>query len=107
MPVRFHARGDVSVLRLVDESGYRDSPAALTVNAVSAYLAQHSGLVDAWLGYSSDKRVLSGWYFTERSADKFVVGYLGNHPNGGEFTFSDRIRACAEFIIREVRWIAE
>jgi hypothetical protein len=50
---------------------------------------------------------LSGWYFTERSADKFVVGYLGNHPNGGEFTFSDRIRACAEFIIREVRWIAE
>lgn len=60
IPVRIN-RDDVSVWKLVDESGYRDSPMILSVEAVSSYLAQHPGLVDAWLGYSADKRVSSGW----------------------------------------------
>ena len=103
IPVRFYVRGDVSLLRLVDESGYRDSPEALTVNAVSAYLAHHPDLVEAWLGYSSDKRGSSGWYFVEKSPVKFEVGC---HPNGPQLAFDDRDRACAEFIIHEVRSIA-
>jgi len=92
-------RGDVSVWTLADESGYRDSPAVLSVEAVSSYLALHPALVDAWLGYSADKRVSSGWYIVERSAGMFEVGY---YTQGTPEYFYDRDRACAEFIIREV-----
>jgi len=98
IPVRLN-RGDVSVWTLVDESGYRDSPTVLSVEAVSSYLAQHPALVEAWLGYSADKRVSSGWYIVEKSAGTFEVG---SYPQGRPEYFTDRDRACAEFIIREV-----
>lgn len=101
IPVRL-IRGDVSVWKLVDESGYRHSPMILSVEAVSSYLAQHPGLVDAWLGYSADKRTSSGWYIVEKSAGTFEVG---DYPKGRREYFTDRDRACAEFIIREVRSI--
>jgi hypothetical protein len=100
---RFKARGDVSVLKLVDESGYRSSPTALSADAVTSYLARHQALVDAWIGYSEDKRVSSGWYIVETSGHRFEVGY---YPRGGCLCFEDRDRACAEFIVREVRSIA-
>ena len=101
IPVRLN-RGDGSVCKLVDESGYRDSPMILSLEAVSSYLAQHPGLVDAWLGYSADKRVSSGWYIVEKSAGTFEVGYYAQDKPEH---FTDRDRACAEFIIREVRSI--
>ena len=101
IPVRLN-RGDVSVWKLVDESGYRDSPMILSVESVSSYLAQHPELVDAWLGYSADKRVSSGWYIVEKPAGTFEVGC---YPKGRRESFTDRDRACAEFIIREVRSI--
>jgi hypothetical protein len=70
---------------------------------VSAYLAEHPDLVDAWLGYSGDKRASSGWYLVEKPAGTFEVGY---YPSGNRLAFTDRGRACAEFIIREIRSIA-
>jgi hypothetical protein len=103
LPVRFKARGDTSVFKLVDESGYRDSPNGLSVAAVSGYLAQHPGLADAWLGYSADKRVSSGWYVVEKGGDTFEVGY---YPQGERLSVAGRISACAEFIVREIRAIA-
>jgi hypothetical protein len=93
----------VSVVSLVDESGYRDAPTALKVEAVAAYLAQHPALVDAWIGYSEDKRVSSGWYVVASPGERFEVGY---YPKGETLYFEDRDRACAEFIVREVRSIA-
>jgi len=103
IPARFQARGDVSIVSLVDEAGYRDAPADLKVEAVATYLAQHPALVDAWIGYSGDKRVSSGWYIIENSGQRFEVGY---YPQGERLYFEDRDRACAEFIVREVRSIA-
>jgi len=103
LPVRFKTRGDASVAMLVDESGYRQTPSALTVETVSAHLERRPDLVDAWFGYSEDKRASSGWYVTERSAGMFEVGH---YPSGERLSMTARVRACAEFIVREVRAIA-
>jgi hypothetical protein len=103
LPVEFKARGTVSIIQLVDESGYRSARAALTADVVSAYLRQHPHLIDAWLAYSEDKRTSSGWYVTQRSGDSFEIGY---YPNGERISASGRVAACAEFIVREVGSIA-
>lgn len=71
LPLEFKARGTVSVVQLIDESGYRSTRAALTVEAVWAYLGGRPDLIDAWLAYSEDKRTSSGWYITQRSGDSF------------------------------------
>ena len=103
IPARLEERGEVSVVTLLDESGYRSAPTDLNVEAVVAYLERHPPLIDAWIGYSTDKRVSSGWYIVEDSGERFVVGW---YPQGERFFFEDRYRACAEFIVREVRSIA-
>lgn len=102
LPVQFKARGTVSVLDLVDESGYRADPASLTVDAVCAHLRGHPDLVDAWLAYSEDKRTSAGWYVTQRSGDTFEVGH---YPEGDRISVTGPVSACAEFIVREVRSI--
>lgn len=103
LPAQFRARGDVSMVQLVLESGLIESPEALTPRAVSDYLRQHEHLVEAWTMLSEDKRTSSGWYFVERSDVSFEVGY---YPDGPRISFSDRVQACAEFIVREANAIA-
>ncbi len=99
LPLRLRIR-NISVIALVEESGYRDDPNALTVDAISSYLAEHPELVDSWFGYSEDKRTSSGWYVKQLAADAFEIGY---YPKGEPLSISGRIPACAEFIVRESR----
>jgi len=103
LPAQFKAHGTVSVLQLVDESGYRANPGSLTADAVSVYLREHPELIEAWLAYSEDKRTSSGWYVIQLSGDIFEIG---DHPNGERLSVTGRAPACAEFIVREVRSIA-
>ena len=91
------------MLGLVEESGYRDQKSALTVEAVRACLSGRPDLVDAWFGYSEDKRTSSGWYIVQCEDAQFEVGFF---PKGERLTIESRALACAEFILREVRAIA-
>jgi hypothetical protein len=100
LPTNFHA-GNKSPVQLVSESGLSQCESALSVDGVSMYLSRHPKLVEQWLRWSEDKRVLSGWYFM-RQSDKFVVGY---HPRGETFSFQEALPACAAFIVREVQSI--
>jgi hypothetical protein len=74
LPVAFNSCGDVSVIQLLDESGYLASPTSLTVDAVSTVLSRSPELTDAWLSYAEDKRMSSGWYVTQREAESFEIG---------------------------------
>lgn len=103
MPVQLKARGNVSMMQLLLESGFIESSEVLTPRAVSDYLSQHEHLVEAWTMLSQDKRSSSGWYFKELSDGSYEVGY---YPDGPRFSFSDRVQACAEFIVRECHSIA-
>jgi hypothetical protein len=103
VPIELRRRGTVSVAELVAESGYGADPTSLMVEAVSRYLRAHPELIEAWFGYSEDKRTSSGWYVTERSGGMFEIGW---HPAGDRVSVSDRADACAEFVVREVRAIA-
>jgi hypothetical protein len=103
LPVQFRARGNVSVVQLLEESGYRAAPETLSVAAVSAHLHKHPDLIEAWFMYSEDKRTSSGWYISQRSNGVFEIG---QYPEGERISASGRVPACAEFIVREVRSIA-
>ncbi len=103
MPILFKDRGNVSMIQLVLESGLIKSPEVLTRRAVGDYLSNHAHLVEAWAMHSEDKRTSSGWYFVEKSDVSFEVGF---HPGGPRLPFSDRVQACAEFIVREANAIA-
>jgi hypothetical protein len=101
LPADFY-RGSKSMVQLVSESGIREFPSALAVDGIAAYIAEHPDLVEQWLRWSENKRVLSGWYFARRPGG-FVVGLF---PEGEKIEISKPEFACAEFIKREVHAMA-
>ncbi len=103
LPVHYETRGDVSMVQLLRESGFIESPDALTLSTVSEYIRQHMHLIEAWTMLSESKRTDSGWYLLEKPDGSLEVGY---YPDGPRHSFSDRVQACAEFIVREAKAIA-
>ena len=100
IPVPYRRPSGKSLHQYVTESGYRDNPEALSVAAVEEFLRKNPALVDEWFLLSEDKRTSGGWYVTEED-DRFVVGQIG----GARIEFLDRITACAEFVVREIRTV--
>jgi hypothetical protein len=103
IPVEFKARGDVSLIQLVRESGFEAKHVNLTVAALCEYLRDKPALIDAWFGYSEDKRASSGWYIRQRPNGQFEVAFF---PKGESLITADRALACAEFVLREILAIA-
>lgn len=101
MPVAFKL-GSKSAIQLLEESGYFEMPNELTIEALVAFIGSHPNVILAWLKWSEDKRVSSGWYFVWK-AGGYIVGHF---PNGPQLPFSDGVQACAEFVVREVATIA-
>jgi len=91
--------GSKSAFQLFSESGVAALASLPSAAEVAAYLGSHPELVQDWLDWSGDKRVLSGWYFLEEQGE-FVVGF---HPDGEVFRFERADVACAHFIVREVQ----
>ena len=100
LPTDFYS-GSKSMVQLVAESGINANPAALAVASISAYLTNHSELIEQWLQWSENKRVSSGWYFIRRSGN-YIVGF---QPNGEVLNIAEPELACAEFVVREVKAI--
>lgn len=96
----FHRLDNVSVLDLLRESGYLQSPAVL-VQELEDALRSYPDLIDEWARLSEDKRTGSGWYIRRPGSQdaEWIVGY---YPRGREHRFSDRFKACAFFIKQEV-----
>jgi hypothetical protein len=83
----------------VEAAGIIKPPAALTVESLLPYLKEHPELIGAWMAWSSDKRVSSGWAFIPAREGGYEVGY---YPRGERLRFNEIDRACAEFIVREL-----
>lgn len=102
MPIDFYGGRSKSMLQLVSESGVDWCPAALTVQNLAAYIANHTEVIEGWLRWSQ-KPLPSGWYF-ERQGSAFVVGF---YPNGEELKIEEPAVACAEYMVREVKHLTD
>jgi hypothetical protein len=98
LPVEFPSSG-ISWRDLVAKSGWPADPESILGKQLAEYLRDKPALVDAWLGYSEDKRSSPGWYLQEDGRGGYIVGW---YPGPKQDRFSDRILACAEFIRREL-----
>jgi hypothetical protein len=96
-------KGGKSPIQLVAESGVDQLESVMTVSALADYLDHHLHLVEDWLHWSEDKRGSPSWYFTSQEKN-YEVGF---YPEGESMFFTDRIQACAEFIVREVSHIRD
>jgi hypothetical protein len=98
---------NMSPYALLQASGYREHRHEIDVAKIRKYVAQHYELVGRWIGYSEDKRVSSGWYFSADSSEgPFVIGYFPRDPKKTDQRFTDGVEACATFIKHELDSIA-
>ena len=105
IPTDHHRRDDVSVVYLLEESGYDAVRDAITVPIIQQRLQAQPHLIDVWAGYSEDQRCSSGWFFDDR---RYATGhYSSSAGRSQEQVFSERSQACAEFIKHELESIRE
>jgi hypothetical protein len=105
IPAEFHKRGDVSILKLLKESGYPEHASSIDIQHIQKYLIAHPDLVSNWSAYSEDKRTDKGWYFDQeaRRVGYYSVGFGCEQQQ----IFDDVMEACATFIKRELDSIAD
>jgi hypothetical protein len=98
--------GDRNAVDLVRRSGYLDHRARITVDRLAECLAVRPDWVSSWFAWSDDSRGSSKWYILECGPAHFEVGYFDGerHPLD---SIADRVRACAEYVQREVASIAD
>ena len=94
----------MSARELIARSGYRDRWRSITVALLAHTLGEHPDWVDAWIQWSADKRVSSGWYIARRGEAAFDVG---QYPAIAPVRYGDLIQACAVFVRYELASIAD
>src|SRR3954468_17757261 len=99
MPMTYeHANKSPSVI--VSESGYFDSPDAVTAELLADSIKGLPQSVDNWLSWSENKRASSGWYLKRMRDGSFIVGYSPRTDNVPQLRYDDPFLACANFIKR-------
>ena len=87
------------------------SPPQTVEDEIAELLKRHPELVQAWVGYSEDQRVSSGWYLAppREGLDDCAPWSVGHVESSGarvETAFPDQFAACAYFIVRKVEGMA-
>src|SRR5258708_39660042 len=97
----FRSRNPVSLLGLVQASGYPGHEAEIGVEALRAALLGRPGIVSAWLVYSAEKQANWGWFFEGPDKGCYLVG---SRTRSLECPIStqDAAEACAYFIKAEL-----
>jgi hypothetical protein len=104
---RLEETANVSPLSLLKASGYLEKRDQITDEEIIQYLQSQPDLLHAWVLYSENKRVNSGWYIIEPSASQTHRGVwtVGFYPQGEVREFIDQTAACAFFIKREIEYM--
>jgi len=106
MPIALQARGNVSMIGLIDESGYSALAVHVTESVLEEHLRRHPELVPVWVQYSEDQRCtpalgIFGPNAVVDTARDWRVFYWDSDPaNRWDRTFPDQFAACAFFIKR-------
>ncbi|HUO02594.1 MAG TPA: hypothetical protein VMU31_07430 [Rhizomicrobium sp.] len=100
---KLYAEGDKSTARLLKEFGFPENRTSVAVEDVEAVLKRRPRLADLWLARCHDQLLAGGWGI-ERRDDHWRIQNFSDHRH---LEVKDRIRACAEFIVRYVGFIGE
>jgi len=100
----YEAMRTMSAHELIARSGYRVRWPSITVALLADTLGRHPDWVDAWIQWSADKRVSTGWYITPCGQSAFDVGYYPTEP---PVRYTDRTEACAVFVRNVLAEIAD
>ena len=112
MPIAFQSRGNVSMVKLIKESGYSARADDVSELVLEEHLRRHPELVPAWVQYSEDQRCTPGFAISgpKRNGDPVTdwrVVYFDLDPaNRWDRTFPDQFTACAFFIKRNAETLA-
>jgi hypothetical protein len=99
--------GDRSTVELIRRSGYLEHRSDVTVDRLAECLAANPGFVRAWFAWSEDTRSDAHWSLRPCGPDSFEVGFLDAAGLHSVVPFDDEVRACAEYVQREVARIAD
>jgi hypothetical protein len=103
MPRDFSRRGDVSMVQLLEESGYIQRRNEIDEDKIAEYLKDDKSIVDDWIRYSENQRGTPSWYF-----DGQRVGYLDeNGKSEKQSQFGDPLEGCALYIKKEMEELFE
>lgn len=109
LPNELHARmalgRQVSLLGLLQDTGYPAMKDKIDVAALQAGLRERHGIVDCWLRYSADKDVSWGWFFEKDRRGRYVVGLKSGFSERARADIADPWLACAYFIEQELEAI--
>ena len=101
MPKDFRDRGNISMVGLLEESGYLESSDKITEEALEDYFKENNELIEDWLLESMDTRSSPAWYFKSPTdhtrADNWTVGF---YPDGDIYKFNEGYKACAFYVKR-------
>jgi hypothetical protein len=100
---RLYAEGNKSTARLLKDFGFPEQRQAVTVKEVEAVLMRRPRLADLWFKRGRDQLLAGGWSI-ERQGDHW---HIQNYSDHRQLDVKDRIRACAEFVVRYVAFIGD
>jgi len=98
-----YEHSNLSTVQLLAQTGFLDRPLSLAVGDVEDALQEDPNLAEMWLERGRDQRLAGGWGI-EQDRDHYRVQ---NYSNGQCLVEQDRLRACAEFIVRYVGFIRD
>lgn len=102
LPLQYQ-REQKSTARLLEDAGFPEVRHDLLVVDVEQALETNPELVELWLDRAEDQRLAGGWGLKCEGHTYRIQKF-----NGGEsIVVKDRLRACAEFIVRYTNFIGE
>jgi hypothetical protein len=113
MPIEFHRR-NISMVGLIDETGYVSLAGEITQAVLEEHLRQHPELVAVWVQYSEDQRCSPAYGLGGRDTvgdptKDWHVSYWDPHDptKCWDRIFPDQFAACAIFIKCEAGSLAD
>ena len=101
LPVELRLRSNVSLLTLVENTGYPDFSDQIDVLIIKEAIRGRHGLINAWLDYSQEKSENWGWFMEGPDDGIYLVG---SRTRSIEMPHQirDVEEACAHFIKAEL-----
>jgi hypothetical protein len=98
-----YADGNKSTAQLLLDAGLLEKRRTLSVDEVEDVLKREPRLANLWLKRAKDQRLAGGWSI-DCGKDEYRVQ---NYADGKSVVVRNRLRACAEFIVRYVSFIGD